>query len=291
MVRIQDSNLSNKELETINDLLMINNISLEYDDLYEINVDGERKYLVVNGNSFYVVDLIWGIDKFSVVDGSIVYYSCSKTNVALKGGAIYQYDGDDRIVDSLSLVPYQGETIKYRSVNAAINHIHYDYENMLKYVLFYYYFANFDGKDKIAESYLSEPYFVRIGSLEDKSNVKDYYLTHWYDEEKCYNLGLLKTVGLFNYLSRDYAGEIDVYYDRLVKCNGDVMLKQLLFAEQFNPDDIDNIILDRGFDGHVSPLLIDCFNREDNTFRIYQEIYKEYLKMVSRKKYVPKLAM
>ena len=291
MVEIRKCDVNDASVKLFDDLIKIFGLVVKPEIIYELYVDGRKGYLLNQGNNFYIVDLKNGLDHFSVVDGQVVYYHCEVSGLALKSGNIYKFDEFNRIQDFVFLLPYVGTPVKYQSVNASLNHIHFDYDLKKKYILSYYYFANFDNKDKISQAFFSEPYFIEFGEIDNPNDTKSYYLTHWYAEEKYYNIALMKTVGLVDYFLKDYAGDIDVYYDRLVRKQNLVSFKDLLLSEQIHPEDIDNILLESGYDGYVSDDIIDAFNKEDKKYLLYKEIYDKWLSISKSERLVHKLAM
>lgn len=254
---------------------------IEY--FYELWVDGCRSYLINQGNNFYILNSNCGVDHFSVIDNQVVYYHCGLSGISLKSGNVYKFDDFNRLIDYISIVPYTGSEVRYQNVNASLNHTHFDYEHKMRYLLSYYYDANFDNKDKISQAYLNEPYYVEVENIsDDLAGKKTYYLTHWYEEEKYYEIALLRTVGVAHYLFKKYAGDIDVYYDRKVKNGDEVSFKNLFLSEQLNPNDIDNVLLDEGYDGYISQDIIDAFNKEDERYKFYQNIYDQWLKVYKK---------
>ena len=294
MIEINESSLDDFNIRIVNDLIKIYGITSKVEKIYELKIDGQKSYLIVQDNNFYIMSMD-GVDHFSVVDNQVVYYHCAKNDIALKSGSVYKFDQFNRIEDYISIMPYVGEPVKYFSVNAALNHVHFDYESKLKFVLSYYYDANFDNKDRISESYFYEPFYVGISSIGDNKMVdKNYYLTHWYIEERPFRLALLKMVGFVDFFIDDYGfsydGDIDVYYDRNVK--QDYSLGKLLGAKQYDLDDVYDELIKNGLDKYTPPsCLIEAFNKEDKQYELFCEIYNKYMEMNKKDVFVHKLAM
>lgn len=292
MISIHDCNYNDGDLLIVGELIKVYNLSSKFNEMYELYINGEKNYLLVGENNFYVVNLTNGVNQFSVIDGKIMYYHNEDSGLVLKCGGIYKMDYQNRIQDYISMFPYKGEEVRYRSVNASLSYIHFNYDDNLKYVMSYYYDACYDERDKISSAIFYEPFYVGIlpcnGNHKDKG--KEFYLTHWYEEDERYNVALMKTVGIVNYLTTMYSGEIDVYYDRDVK--GNYSLFNLMNAKQYILDDVEDVLIESGLENYVpSQELIDAYNREDNYYKMLLEIYKKYDEFKKESVYVHKLAM
>ena len=300
---------------------------LYLDEKYKLVCDGEERYLLIEKNCFMIVNIednsFSSLDVFAVDEyGHIVLMMFHNSNLAINNGQVYMFDNkylekgfedddeyddlraafeyyqDDNeypLLNSLSLLEIEPVQKKYAHYNALLLYIQSNIDTKVRLHTFSFYNSKFDGKDLINEGYFKEPNYIKLVSLAHGLSIvddKDYYLAEWDKGMPYYDLALMKTVGLFDYLFTKFKNSFAFYYNKPVfDKDGNVLLKNLLTSGMFDMGDIDKKLYVRGLSRDVPKELIDLFNKEDDNYKLCEAILNEYVKLNEEKKLVYRSTM
>ncbi len=293
--------------------VMENGLFLDY--VGKIVLDNEIKYLLIEKGVYFIVNIL--DDNFSSVDvfavdenDEIILLMMHNSDLGIRGNRVYRFDNnylnkefeendelddlrvafeyyqDDNeypMLESINLIPIPPFQDKYSFYNAIIVYTQNNLDTKVMLQTSSFYNGKFDGTDLINEGYFKEPYLVKLVSLAHGFSViddREYYLTEWDKGDPYYDLALIKTVGVFDYLFKSFKNSFSFYYNKqIIDSNGQVNLENLLSSGMFDMNDIDKKLLVRGLSRDVPRNLIDLFNRENKDYLFCKSVLDEYKKL------------
>jgi len=305
--------LEDELLQNIINMVSVMEAGLYLKEVYKLNIDGEVKYLLVEGNVYLIVNLEDGvfssIDVFAIKDDKIDFMTFHDSNLVVRGDECYIFDKnylneefeendeiddlrvafeyyqdeDYPVLESIRMNPIEPFRNRYCDYNAVLCHTKSNWETKARVHSFSYYNASFDGKDKINNDSFIEPYMIKMIPLDHRLSIiddKTYYLTEWSREYPYYDVALLKTIGITRYLFKKYKSIFSFYYNKpVLNGDGEVLLGNLLTSGMFDIGDIKKKLFIRGLSLDISAELIKLFNGEDENYKLCMDIYNEVKKV------------
>ena len=269
--------------------LIVPKVSIK--DVFILMDNDIKKYLVVGSKGYYIINL-WdrcfdSVDIFNVDDnGFINYLRFHDTNIILDDGVVYTFnnkvlnddmDEDDYyqnyvgcVKSSITVSSIPLVESSFVTYNALINYLEYDFEGSKSLFCRYLYNANFNGFDKITEAYCKMPFHINVLSLKSEDvnkEDKEYFLTHWNNNDKYYGFALMKIIPFMACLDGEIKDSFEFYYDKPVfDEEGNFNFWNHLRSRVYDENDIKRLLLKEGFNLQIPKELIEMYNGENEDF-------------------------
>lgn len=303
MIRI-DGEIEIDKVSNIIKMFKIVCPDVNIDKVYSININGVNKLLVVNNQSFYIINLAYdvfsSVDKFRIDDNEDVsYISFHGSNLICEDGMYYTFDNDvyaenedDVLADdechiesSFAVVLDDEDYFDgINFYNSELRYLEFNKEKMISMFNSYLYYYNKDGVDRLSQAFFKLPDCIELMHMVGPDQVgckENYYLSRFDCHKKFYKLALIKTYGLLNYFKNN-PDHFEAYFDKLVfDENGNTKLFSLLKSCVYKDDEMKLLLSQMGFGSGIDQRFIDLYNKESNDYKLCVGIYDVYRKYMS----------
>jgi len=282
----------------LNDILRMFKVifpTVNIEEIYNLNI-GLKKYLVVDGNKFYIINTPTGdfhsVDVFQVDENDkINYVSFHNSNLMYQDDVAFTYYNDmtpvedfdyynskiGKVTNSVTIL----ETDEYGDSNydAIIFNLSYNLDKAISMKRMFLYKTGYTGKNIIKSYHCTRPFYIGIDNLKTGKS-KEFFLTEWNRDMKYYGLVLLKFVGIMDYIDERQMDRFEYYFDKpLFGNNEQLNFKNMLVSDMYDDECINKIIEENGFSVQIPQEIIDLYNGNSKEYLYCSkvlELYRNY---------------
>jgi hemerythrin superfamily protein len=266
----------------------INTIYGSFDGVYYKIIAKDKEYILHRiDNTFTLFDIETGKYNFFTIDEEYNIQGLIIDNMSFRylDGSLIAKNMKTGITENVSLIKRSnGEDVD--GYNGLAIHVQYDSKRDLRIIYTYQHMYNPD--ERIYDMHLENPFTVvieRNASVADNGDAKpqtDTYIKGDFDlqdEPISFSLATIKDYGLIPFLQKgNYSlqrkDRIVRYYKTLGQHKDHSAITLFPLCKQYRIEDINEKIKELGFDIQVSEILLDVYNRDDDTLKLFVDIVK-----------------